>query len=216
MAVRSAGLAGICLALACATASAPTVDPAPEPTQRLSGLVVDENGAPFWGATVIVRGGPGVRRAVATRKDGTFSLAVPPGVYDVVARAAPSLDAPYAWQRDVVLRADAPASLRLVAEPKRIDRRCRNSPAKPPLKLSGPDPAYTAEALGQNVEGIVKLTCIVSVEGEVRGCLPFQRLSNLTEPSIRAVEQRTYSPAVCDGKPIEIDYMFMLIFRLPK
>ena len=132
-----------------------------------------------------------------------------------VARTAPGLEAPYSWQRDVVLRAEAPLSLRLVARPNHVDPGCRNDPAKVPHKLSGPDPYYTEEALARNREGTALVTCIVGVEGVARGCVPLLGAGPMTDVFIDAIERRTYSPAVCDGKKIEIDYLFKLMFRTP-
>ncbi|HEY2031779.1 MAG TPA: energy transducer TonB [Myxococcales bacterium] len=213
MAGRSARVAAICLSLACATGRPGAAARTP---QRLSGVVLDRDGAPISNATVIVRGPPGVRLTLNAGDDGKFSLVLYPGVYDVVARTGIGKDAPYAWERDVALRSDAPVSLKLVAEPKVVPPECRHRQLTPPAKVSGPDPYYTDEAWARKLEGTVKLKCILAVDGIVRGCLPVQSLSSLTESAIEAVEQRTYSPALCDGKPIEVDYTFRLQFRMPK
>ena len=64
------------------TVAAVQVDKASEGT--ISGTITDARNLPIGGATVSVSGSG--EKTVVTRADGTFSLAVAPGSYDMIVR----------------------------------------------------------------------------------------------------------------------------------
>ena len=108
----SIGLVAICLTLpaGCAPAAGPVVTPsaapssepttapsvapsviptetpvAPSATHRLAGAVIDINRDPLAGATVTVRRGEQVVETLKTAADGTYSVSLPAGTYEVTA-----------------------------------------------------------------------------------------------------------------------------------
>jgi TonB family protein len=86
---------------------------------------------------------------------------------------------------------------------------------EPPPILSGPDPQYTSESLRRQIEGCTVVRCVVTVAGAVTNCRSVVSLPELTRAAVEALQQRRYRPASCDGVPIEVDYTFRMVFRLP-
>jgi protein TonB len=91
-----------------------------------------------------------------------------------------------------------------------------NDTMTPPQKLGGPDPQYSSQALEHEVEGTMIVKCIVSVQGQVRGCRILKSLPFMDRAVIDALEHRKYSPALLHGQPIEVDYTFKIQLRLPQ
>lgn len=86
----------------------------------------------------------------------------------------------------------------------------------PPRLLSGPDPAYTEEALEREVEGAMRVACVVTASGGVRGCRVLQGLPFMDRAVVEALERRRYAPAQLDGRPVETDFIFVVRLRLPR
>jgi protein TonB len=85
----------------------------------------------------------------------------------------------------------------------------------PPKQISGPDPAYTPQALEHEVEGTMAVRCVVTEHGVVHGCRVLKSLPFMDAEVLRALEQRRYTPALIDGRPVEVDYLFQVRLRLP-
>lgn len=66
-------------------------------------------------------------------------------------------------------------------------------------------PKYPTRAARKNMEGWVRLSYVVDVEGKVKDIIVHDSSGNKSfeKASIRAIEQWVYSPATKDGKPIE-------------
>jgi len=84
-----------------------------------------------------------------------------------------------------------------------------------PAMLSGPAPEYTADALERRVEGAMQIRCVVTSEGEVRGCKVLKGLPFMNAAVIEALERRKYKPALAKGKPVAVYYTFNLRLKLP-
>jgi protein TonB len=84
-----------------------------------------------------------------------------------------------------------------------------------PVFLSGPSPAYTRRALDRNVEGRMRVECVVTAEGLVRQCRVVEGLPFMDEAVVEALERRRYRPAVRNGQPIAIRYTFRITLKLP-
>ncbi len=83
------------------------------------------------------------------------------------------------------------------------------------MMISGPDPAYTRPALDHEVEGVMRVACIVTVQGEVDRCRLLVGLPFMNVAVLQALERRRYAPArLPDGRPVETDYMFVVILLL--
>jgi periplasmic protein TonB len=86
----------------------------------------------------------------------------------------------------------------------------------PPGRISGPDPEYTPEAIQNEVQGVMIVKCVVSVEGAVHGCRVLQGLPHMDRAVVEALERRRYSPArLQNGQPVEVDYTFRIRLQLP-
>jgi len=87
----------------------------------------------------------------------------------------------------------------------------------PPRQISGPDPEYTPQALQNDVQGLMVVKCIVTVEGAVHSCRVLQGLPFMNRPVVEALERRRYLPArLSDGRPVEVDYTFRIRLQLPQ
>jgi protein TonB len=84
-----------------------------------------------------------------------------------------------------------------------------------PVKVGGPDPRYTPEALAREIEGTMTVKCVVTAEGAVRGCRVLRGLPFLDGAVVEALERRRYRPAVLAGSPVDVDYVFRISMRLP-
>lgn len=87
---------------------------------------------------------------------------------------------------------------------------------KRPVSVSGPDPGYTKKALEREVEGLMIVKCVVTLEGRVQNCQVLKSLPFMDAAVVSALERRRYKPATLNGTPIEVDYVFRLNLRLPR
>jgi periplasmic protein TonB len=87
---------------------------------------------------------------------------------------------------------------------------------KRPVFVSGPDPGYTRKALEREVEGLMIVKCVVTLEGRVQDCRVLKSLPFMDSAVVSALERKRYKPATLNGTPIEVDYVFRLNFRLPR
>ena len=85
-----------------------------------------------------------------------------------------------------------------------------------PVFVSGPDLAYTRRAFEREVEGLMIVKCVVTVEGAVRDCRVVKGLPYMDEAVVQALERRRYRPATLDGKPVEVKYVFRVNLRMPR
>jgi protein TonB len=90
-----------------------------------------------------------------------------------------------------------------------------NDTMTPPKMISGPNPQYTERALEQEVEGLMTVKCVVTVEGVVRECRVMKSLPFMDRAVTEALERRRYTPALLQGRPIEVAYTFSLRLTLP-
>jgi protein TonB len=86
----------------------------------------------------------------------------------------------------------------------------------PPKKISGPDPEYTRQAMEHEVEGQMLVKCIVTAEGRVHHCRIVQSLPFMDRAVVEALEHRKYTPALFQGRPIDVDYTFKIKMTLPR
>ena len=85
----------------------------------------------------------------------------------------------------------------------------------PPKQLSGPDPSYTPQALEREVEGTMLVQCIVTQDGMVHDCRVLKSLPYMDGAVIHALEQRRYAPALIDGRPVDVEFLFRIQLRMP-
>jgi protein TonB len=86
----------------------------------------------------------------------------------------------------------------------------------PPKIISGPEPQYTDQAIEHEVEGLMVVKCVVSLTGQVHGCRVLKSLPFMDRAMIETLQSRRYSPAMFQGKAIEVDYTFKIRLALPR
>ncbi|GAC1347708.1 MAG: hypothetical protein NVSMB23_27410 [Myxococcales bacterium] len=91
-----------------------------------------------------------------------------------------------------------------------------NDTMTPPTKVSGPNPEYTRQALDHEVEGLMMIRCVVTVEGVVKDCRVTRGLPFMDRAVVEALERRRYKPALLMGRPVEVDYTFKIRLALPR
>ena len=84
-----------------------------------------------------------------------------------------------------------------------------------PRLVSGPEIQYTPAALEREVEGLVLVRCVVTVEGAVRSCQVVKGLPFMEEAVVTALEQRRYAPATLGGRAVNVRYTFKVRLELP-
>ncbi|HET9752668.1 MAG TPA: hypothetical protein VFP52_06895, partial [Myxococcales bacterium] len=77
----------------------------------------------------------------------------------------------------------------------------------PPVFLSGPNLHYPG--LVVPVEGTVLVRCVITVEGKVKDCMSDANPDAMA-PMIGELQSRHYRPALRDGDPFAVSYMFRL------
>lgn len=87
---------------------------------------------------------------------------------------------------------------------------------KAPKMISGPQVAYTEKALENDIEGLLILKCVLTVQGEVKDCEVVQSLKYMDRAVIEVLQARKYSPVTLQGQPIEVTYTFRIRLNLPK
>ena len=65
-------------------------------------------------------------------------------------------------------------------------------------------PAYPAEALAANVQGIVILEAIIAKDGTVKDARILRSIAMLDDAAIDAVRQWAFTPTQLNGVPVEV------------
>ena len=84
-----------------------------------------------------------------------------------------------------------------------------------PTLVKGKDPVYTREALAKRVEGLIVARCNLTTEGEVKNCFVLKSIPLMDGPVLDALMQQRYTPALLDGKPVLVNFIFNVTLRLP-
>jgi TonB family protein len=83
-----------------------------------------------------------------------------------------------------------------------------------PTLISGKNPEYTPQARAAGVEGTVIARCVITTTGNVRNCKLIKSLPELGQAVLDALQAQVYSPALLDGKPVNVFYALTFKFRL--
>lgn len=155
-----------------------------------------------------------VRRAPPRVVEPEIAIVVP--APPPSARPPPRMRAPLSL-RDVVPALRAPKSVAR-AEPEMpadpvLSREFfgLEGPGTLPTKISGPDPSYTAPALDHEIEGVMRVACIITVSGVVDRCRVLHGVPFMDVAVKQALQQRRYEPGrLADGTPVETEYVFVV------
>jgi protein TonB len=86
----------------------------------------------------------------------------------------------------------------------------------PPRLVAGPDIQYTREAIDGEVEGLMIVRCVVTVDGVVHGCRVVKGLPFMDRAVVDALERRRYAPALLHGRPLDVNYTFRIKLMMPR
>jgi protein TonB len=90
-----------------------------------------------------------------------------------------------------------------------------NDEMKAPVLISGPALEYTRQALEREIEGVMVVECVVTVEGTVHACRVLESLPFMDRAVIDNLERRRYKPATLAGRPLDVQYTFTIRLKLP-
>jgi TonB family protein len=192
----------------------------PAPAAILLGTVVDAATEAPVPEAVVVAHSPALigEQEVRTDAAGAFEMTfLPPGTYSLSVRRdgfvpfAPEalvLKVGKVHVRIAVLPVPPPVSLTASA----IEF---NETMIAPAMISGPAPEYTQEAIERGVQGNMQVRCVVTIDGQVRGCKVVKGLPFMNGAVVDALEKRKYKPAVAQGKAVDVYYTFNIRLKLP-
>lgn len=196
----------------------------------LTGVVVDAvTQSPLADAAVTARG-PALmgEQSVTTDETGAFEMTfLPSGTYGLlVKRDGYQTFAPEGLQlhgRRVRIRLALMPVPREAPPPPAAPQPTAMNPVEfndasmtPPAMISGPSPEYTQEAIDSGVQGLMQVRCIVTVAGMVRNCKVLKGLPYMNSAVLEALVRRHYTPALAQGKPVDVYYTFNVRLRLPQ
>jgi TonB family protein len=77
-------------------------------------------------------------------------------------------------------------------------------------------PIYPADAMTQNIDGIVRLRATIATDGNVQALDVQSGPKPLMTASLTAVRNWRYNPTLLNGKPVETQAEITLVYRLPR
>lgn len=83
-----------------------------------------------------------------------------------------------------------------------------------PVRISGTDPTYPTIARIRNVSGTVVMRCTITVEGAARHCKILKSPAYLDEAMLEASRTWRFTPAIEQGRPVSVHYVFKAKFQL--
>ncbi|EPX59721.1 hypothetical protein D187_002465 [Cystobacter fuscus DSM 2262] len=82
-----------------------------------------------------------------------------------------------------------------------------------PQRVSGREPRLTPEAQAEHVRGTALVRCVVTREGRVTNCRLLNGLPYMNQELLESLSTWRVTPATTQGKPIDVDYTFVV--RVP-
>lgn len=112
----------------------------------------------------------------------------------------------------------AMSATRSVEIPAAIGSGTRSGPTHvvPGDLVSHVQPDYPAETMQEQVEGTVKLRVTVGKDGSIKQIEPMGGPPALLGTSVAAVRQWRYKPTYVNQKPVEVQEIVKIVFRLPQ
>ncbi len=184
----------------------------------IAGVVVDASTQKAVDDAQITARSPALagEQSAVTDSSGAFEMTfLPPGAYSISVKR----DGYQPFTAEAITIRDRKLHVRvaIVAEQRAALAEALefNDAMTPPAMISGPVPQYTPEALERGVEGNMQVRCIVSAEGAVRGCRIVKGLPFMNIAVVDALQKRKYTPALLQGKPVDVWFTFNLRLKLP-
>jgi TonB family protein len=89
------------------------------------------------------------------------------------------------------------------------------APVAPPVAWRKVDPKYVATAVADRIEGKVRLACVIDREGHVSTIEVVNGLDDrLNQSAAEALAKWEFTPASRQGKPVEVDVLVEIPFKL--
>ena len=86
---------------------------------------------------------------------------------------------------------------------------------RPPVPTRKVDPKYVASAAAERVEGKVQLSAVIRRDGHVESVTVLKHLDDrLDFSATEALQKWEFEPARRDGRPVDVDAIFEIPFRL--
>jgi len=85
-----------------------------------------------------------------------------------------------------------------------------------PALVSGGELSYPREAIVAGVSGTIVAKCTITAEGTLRHCRIIKGLPFLDKAALDVLATRRYSPAMLQGKPVSVEYVFNLKVAPPR
>ncbi|QRN98236.1 energy transducer TonB [Archangium violaceum] len=82
-----------------------------------------------------------------------------------------------------------------------------------PQRVSGREPRLTPEARAERVRGTALVRCVVTREGQVKGCKMLNGLPYMDQELLEAVSSWRVTPVTQQGRPLDVEYTFVV--RIP-
>jgi TonB family protein len=192
----------------------------------LAGMVVDATTQDPIADAVVVARSPTLagEQSVVTDGSGAFEITLlSPGTYSLAVKR----DGFQPYSPDGLLLKAGRTRVRIAVLPVPVPVRVPapepiaesavefNQGMTAPTMISGPAPEYTPEAIERGVEGNMQVRCVVTTEGQVRGCKVMKGLAFMNGAVVDALQKRKYKPAVAQGKAIDVYYNFNIRLKLP-
>jgi TonB family protein len=186
----------------------------------LAGMVVDAaTHSPLADAVVVARSPalPG-EQSVVTDSSGAFEMTfLPPGTYSLGVKREGFQS--YSPEGLVLKTGKIRVRIAVLPVPPAATFAATaveyNDSMTVPVMISGPVPEYTAEAVERGVEGTMQVRCVVTAEGQVRGCKVTKGLPFMNSAVVDALGKRRYQPARAQGKAVDVYYTFNIRLKLP-
>jgi TonB family protein len=197
----------LALLLLAACATAPRAETGVPVFGGIGGTVVDaSSGSPVSGAYVLAVGSDKATSGAETGADGSFLFSEMSGSYDLLVEKDGFASA---TARGLAAQPGQDVMLKVALHPGTPSPSTEFAGVlRPPVLISGPEPVLTPEAREHHIEGTVAMKCTVTIEGAVQKCRVLQSVRYMDAAAVVAQEARRYRPAMVDGKPVEVKYLF--------
>lgn len=202
---------------------AENVQPAARTTPQAPGQATARTPTPTQGASKLSSGvgtGPNPAQPANGKVAGTAAAplpAPPPIVVTTPGSGSPSQAVEFPEEPISASSTVAMSATRSVEVPAAANGESRPGSAHvvPGELIWHVEPDYPVETIQEQIEGAVKLRVTIAKDGKVKQIEPMGGPPALVGTSVAAVQQWRYKPTLVNGKPIEVQEVVKIVFRLP-
>ncbi|MET0404239.1 MAG: protein kinase [Cystobacter sp.] len=85
-----------------------------------------------------------------------------------------------------------------------------------PVEVQGKEIVFSREAISARVSGVMIVKCVISVTGSVDTCRVIKGLPHMNDAVVESLQARLYKPMLQGGRPIAVDYPFVIRLVPPR